>query len=150
MDLGKRVRVTKGDYRDDIGIIRQMIGNGHARRWVVQFDNDKETELHARSLEIQDDYEDSGTEDEEKNSNDVGNGAGNELEFLQIRVAVLKFDFSKLIRIAKVSKEAVNEFGRFLALKAVCRGIFALRSTFILVSIYIFWINLWYFCCYCC
>ena len=78
MELGKRVRVTKGEHRDDIGIIRQMVGNGHARRWVVQFDNDKEITIHAKSLEAQEEYDDSGAEEEGKNGDEEINGVGND------------------------------------------------------------------------
>ena len=70
MELGKRVRVTKGEHRDDYGTIRQMVGNGHARRWLVQFDNDVEIQFHAKSLEIQDDYDNSEAEDEVENEPD--------------------------------------------------------------------------------
>ena len=78
MELGKRVRVTKGEHRDDYGTIRQMVGNGHGRRWVVQFDNDLEIPFHAKSLEVQDDYDDSGAEEEGKNDDDEVDEAGND------------------------------------------------------------------------
>jgi hypothetical protein len=77
MEIGKRVRVTKGEHRDDYGIIRARVGNGHARRWTVRFDNDEELDFHARSLELQDDYDNSGDEEEEKQPENDVNQAGN-------------------------------------------------------------------------
>ena len=54
-----------------------------------------------------------------------------ELEFLEMRTAVLKFDFSKVSKLARVTDDSlINEFRRFLVLKAIKTG-----NTFILLSI---------------
>ena len=56
MELGKRVRVTKGDYINNIGTISQLIGTGHARKWRIRLGNNEEIDFHARSLAVDDDY----------------------------------------------------------------------------------------------
>ena len=53
MELGKRVRVTKGPHKNDVGTITQLIGNGRARRWRVHLQNDGEIDFHAKSLAIE-------------------------------------------------------------------------------------------------
>ena len=68
--MGKGVRLTKGKHRNDYRTIRLMVGNGHARGWVVKFDNDVEIQFHSKSLEVQDDYHDFETEDEKGNEPD--------------------------------------------------------------------------------
>ena len=57
MELGKRVRVTKGDHRNDIATITLMVGTGHRRKWRIRFDNNEEIDLHARSLVLAENFD---------------------------------------------------------------------------------------------
>ena len=56
MKVGKHVVVKKGEHTDERGIIMSQVGVGHARKWVVRFENDAEIAFHARSLELEKKY----------------------------------------------------------------------------------------------
>ena len=66
MELGKRVRVTKGDHQNNIGTITQLIGTGHARKWRIRLRNNEEIDIHARSLAVDDDFDNSVDENLEE------------------------------------------------------------------------------------
>ena len=56
------------------------------------------------------------------NNNDILSNE-DELEFLEVRTIVLKFDFSKVSKLARVTDDGlINEFRRFLVLKAIKTG----------------------------
>ena len=77
MEVGKHVVVKKGEHTDERGIIMSQVGVGCARKWLVRFDNDAEIAFHAKSLEIEEEYDASGDEmagnDEEKEGERDGN-----------------------------------------------------------------------------
>ena len=52
MEVGKHVVVKKGEHTDERGIIMSQVGVGHARKWVVRFENDDEMAFHVRSRDI--------------------------------------------------------------------------------------------------
>jgi hypothetical protein len=80
--LGKRALVTKGEHADTYGTIQRMVGTGHSRRFAVEFDNGVVTELSARSFQIEDEYDGSGKEDEEK-TDDGGRARGENRQRVQ-------------------------------------------------------------------
>jgi hypothetical protein len=53
MELGKRVRVTKGDHQNCFGIITRMVWTGHGRKWRIWLDDDREIDVHAKSLAVE-------------------------------------------------------------------------------------------------
>jgi len=55
MEIEKRVRITKVGHKNDKGIITQLIGTGHARKWRIRFENNEENDFHVRSLAVDDD-----------------------------------------------------------------------------------------------
>jgi hypothetical protein len=75
--LGKRALVTKGEHANSYGTIQRMVGTGHSRRFVVEFDNGEVTELSARSFQIEDEYDGSGDDREEKNDDEGQARGGN-------------------------------------------------------------------------
>ena len=44
--------MKKGEHTDERGIIMSQVGVGHARKWVVRFENDDEMAFHVRSRDI--------------------------------------------------------------------------------------------------
>ena len=72
MKVGKHVVVKKGEHTDERGIIMSQVGVGHARKWVVRFENDAEIAFHARSLELEEEYDASGDEMVENNEEKEG------------------------------------------------------------------------------
>lgn len=56
------------------------------------------------------------------NNNDILSNE-DELEFLEVRTIVLKFDFSRVSKLARITDDGlINEFRRFLVLKAIKTG----------------------------
>lgn len=72
MEVEKEVVVSKGEHTDGRGVIVRQVGIGHGRKWVVRFDNDAEIEFHARSLQIEDEYD--GSEDEKQGDDERKEG----------------------------------------------------------------------------
>ena len=82
MELGKRVRVTKGDHKNKIGTITQLIGTGHARKWQIRFENEEEIDFHAKSLAVDDDSDSSVDENVEEYAQAELNQDRNDDEFV--------------------------------------------------------------------
>ncbi len=75
MEVGKSVKVKKGEEKDEEGVIIRMEGARHSRRWVVQFENGVEKSFHAKSLElVENEYSTDGenNENNEENRRDEG------------------------------------------------------------------------------
>ena len=77
MEVGKDVRVKKGEYQNEEGRITGQVGVGHGRKWVIRLTNDAEITLHARSLELVEQYDDSDDEIVENHGEDEADGGGN-------------------------------------------------------------------------